>query len=94
MDQPSLYIVKQNYLSECFKCGVTNNFFTVYKCGKCEPQTIAKYCYSCCEKSIPEEEESIAALCMGCAWCYDYINVTSFYNNQKKGNIYFIFFSP
>lgn len=93
MDQPSLNIVKQNYSSDCFKCGVPNKFFVVYKCGKCEPQTIEKYCYPCCEKSCEKEDDHIAALCMGCAWCYNYILVTQFYCKQKKGDYLFILLS-
>ena len=85
MDRPSLYIVKQNYLSVCFKCGVEKIFFTVYKCGKCEPQTVEKYCYECCEKSLLKDDDNITALCMGCAFCYDYVHVSSFYKKQKKG---------
>ena len=85
MDQPSLYIVGQNYFSKCFKCGVGKKFFTVYKCGKCDPQTEEKYCYDCCEQSLLNEDDNIAVLCMGCAFCYNYIHISKFYESQKKG---------
>ena len=83
MDRATLYIVKQNYLSNCFKCDVKKKFFTVYRCGKCEPQTVEKYCYECCEKAILKEDDEISALCMECAFCYDFINVSKFYKDQK-----------
>lgn len=83
MDHASLSLIRQNYSSKCFKCNETNKNFVVYKCGKCIPQTVEKYCYECCEKST--ESEPIAVLCMGCAFCYDYIKVTQFYNSQKEG---------
>ena len=57
----------------------------MYKCGKCSPQTVEKYCYECCEKSLLNEDDYIDALCMECAFCYDYINVSKFYKKQKKG---------
>ena len=59
--------------------------FTVYKCGKCELQTVEKYCYECCEQSLLNEDDNIAALCMGCAFCYNNIHVSKFYESQKKG---------
>ena len=93
MDNRALYIVRQNYTSKCFKCEKEKFFFTVYRCGKCDPQTVEKYCYECCEASLTseddEEEEDddkhINALCEGCAFCYDYIHVSNFYKKQKKG---------
>ena len=93
MDNRALYIVRQNYNSVCFKCKKEKKFFTVYRCGKCDPQKVEKYCYECCEASLTsedkeEEEEDddkhINALCMGCAFCYDYIHVSRFYKDQKK----------
>ena len=85
MNQPSLYIVRQNYFSNCFKCSLEKKIFTVYKCGKCYPQTVEKYCYECCEQSLLNEDDNIAALCMECAFCYDYIHVSKFYERQKEG---------
>ena len=94
MNNRALYIVHQNYTSECFKCKKKKKFFTVYRCGRCDPQKVEKYCYECCEASLTdkdgdEEEEDddkhINALCMGCAFCYDYIHVSRFYKAQKKG---------
>ena len=88
MNNRALYIVRQNYNSECFKCKKEKKFFTVYRCGKCDPQTVEKYCYECCEASLKEDDEDddeyINALCMGCAFCYDYIHVSDFYKKQKE----------
>lgn len=84
MDRVALYIVRQNYFSTCIKCKLEKKYFAVYRCGKCEPQTIEKYCYECCEKSCLQDEEEISVLCMGCAFCYDYINVTKFFQDQKN----------
>ena len=90
MNYAALYIVRQNFNSKCFKCGEEKKFFTVYRCGKCKPQTVEKYCYECCEASlIPKDggeidDGYIDALCMNCAFCYDYINVSKFYKDQKK----------
>ena len=90
MNNRALYIVRQNYTSECFKCKKEKIFFTVYRCGRCDPQTVEKYCYECCEASLTSEDEEdddqhINALCEGCAFCYDYIHVSNFYMAQKKG---------
>ena len=90
MDNRALYIVRQNYNSVCFKCKKEKNFFTVYRCGKCDPQTVEKYCYECCEASLTgedgeDDDKYINALCEGCAFCYDYIHVSNFYKTQKKG---------
>ena len=93
MNNTALYIVRQNFDSKCFKCKKEKKFFTVYRCGKCNPQTIEKYCYECCEESliVKEGEDSddddtnhISALCMGCAFCYDYILVSEFYKKEKE----------
>ena len=89
MNRAALYIVRQNFNSKCFKCKKEKKFFTVYRCGKCKPQTVEKYCYECCEASLIEKEgedddEYINALCMGCAFCYDYVQVSKFYKKEKK----------
>ena len=90
MNNRALYIVRQNYNSKCFKCKEEKRFFTVYRCGKCEPQTVEKYCYECCEASLINQKDDedddgyIYALCMGCAFCYDYIHVSNFYKKQKE----------
>ena len=89
MNRAALYIVRQNFNSKCFKCKKEKKFFTVYRCGKCKPQTIEKYCYECCEASLIEKDEDdddeyINALCMGCAFCYDYVQVSKFYKKEKE----------
>ena len=91
MNNRALYIVRQNFDSECFKCKEEKRFFTVYRCGKCDPQTVEKYCYECCEASLIDQKDGeddedgyINALCMGCAFCYDYIHVSNFYKKQKE----------
>ena len=85
MDQPTLNIVRQNYSSNCFKCGKSSKNFAIYNCQKCEPKAIEKYCFGCCEKSAKGKEQDINVLCTGCAFCYNYIHVTEFFINQKEG---------
>ena len=70
------------HFSSC--CKKSKNFM-VYNCHRCDPETVEKYCFKCCEKSNEKDEEEIYALCENCAICYDYIHVTRLFISQKEG---------